>query len=122
MYKLLHFSGVFPLQITDFNSYAETAVDNLAYKIKYYQVVDGGEKQEIVFHDGGDIVKPDYALMTPPKAPKEGYMYFNLYNDNTIDPIQVYIKVMAIKIIPVEKTVEYKEPNVTAVQKPVITD
>jgi hypothetical protein len=100
---------------------AETAVDNLAYKIRYNQVVDGVQ-QTVVFHDGGDIVKPDYALMTPPRAPKEGYMYFNLYNDNTIDPIQVYIKVMAIKIIPIEKIVQYKEATVTTKQKPVIVE
>lgn len=100
---------------------SETAVDNVVYKLKYYKDIDN-VKQEYVFHNGGDIVKPDYGVMRPPVAPKEGYVYFNLYNDNAIDPIQVFIKVMAIKHIPIEKTVQYKEANVTTSQKLVMIE
>jgi hypothetical protein len=99
----------------------ETAVDNVSYRLKYYQDVNG-VNQEVVFYDGGDIMKPDFAVMRPPKVPREGYVYFGLYNDNAIDPIQVFIKVMAIKHIPIEKTIHYKEPNVTSTQKPVMME
>jgi hypothetical protein len=100
---------------------SETAVDNVAYNLKYYKVVDD-VKNEYIFHNGGDIVKPDYGVMYPPKAPRVGYVYFNLYNDNMIDPISVYIKVLAVKYVPIEKIVQYKEPSVTSYQKPVIIE